>query len=40
MEVDLVNVYDWPKDTDLVLERGTFPATTTVLAASVPVTVP
>jgi parallel beta-helix repeat protein len=30
VEVDLVNVYDWPKDTDLVLERGTFPATNTI----------
>jgi hypothetical protein len=25
--VDLVNVYDWPKDVDLIVERGGFPAT-------------
>jgi hypothetical protein len=25
--VDLVNVYDWPKDVDLIVERGDFPAT-------------
>jgi hypothetical protein len=26
-EVDLVNPYDWPKEVDLIVERGTFPAT-------------
>lgn len=26
-EVDLVNPYDWPKEVDLILGRGTFPAT-------------
>jgi hypothetical protein len=26
-EVDLVNPYDWPKEVDLIVKRGTFPAT-------------
>ncbi|MGD8473216.1 MAG: right-handed parallel beta-helix repeat-containing protein, partial [Anaerolineae bacterium] len=27
VEVDLVNVYDWPKDTDLIIGRSSFPVT-------------
>jgi hypothetical protein len=28
--VDLVNVYDWPKGADLIVERGTFPVAGTI----------
>jgi hypothetical protein len=30
VEVDVVNTYDWPKDVDLTVERGTFPTAGTI----------